>query len=272
MKHTWEKTTEQIAQVFREIKEQKPLIHMLPNTVSAALCADGLSALGARPLMAVDDREMQEIAEQSDASVVNLGQPSQEKMKAAEQLLKYAAGFGKPLVLDPVGCGASHFRLHEVQKLLSLPWKGIVKGNRSELYSIQQNQLTREGIDAIERRELSLKVPKGRLYFVTGQTDCMIWDGRKQELLRPCEIRKKNRYNIVGSGCLAGAVAGACCSAAVRQNQEQAYALAVWAASLGMAYALEQAGRASGYGSAKTVLLDGLSHLAEPHFKEWLLQ
>ena len=91
-----EQTAAQIAQVFRDIRERKPLVHMLPNTVSAALCADGLSALGARPLMAVDVRELREITEQSDASVVNLGQLNQEKTEAAGQLLRCAAEFGKP--------------------------------------------------------------------------------------------------------------------------------------------------------------------------------
>ena len=48
MKGIWEKTAEQISEVYQEIRRQKPLIHMIPNTVSAALCADGLSALGDR--------------------------------------------------------------------------------------------------------------------------------------------------------------------------------------------------------------------------------
>lgn len=272
MKDTWERTAEQLAQVFREIKRQKPLIHMIPNTVSATLCADGLSALGARPLMAVDAREMQEITAQSDASVVNLGQLSQEKIESAEQVFRYAAEFGKPLVLDPVGCGASSFRLEAVQKFLALPWNGIIKGNRSELYSIQQNQLTKEGIDSIQRRELSVQIPKGRVYFVTGQTDYILWNGRKQELLRPCEVRERNPYNMVGSGCLAGAVTGACCSVVNRQDQQEGFLLAVAAASFGMAFALEQAARAGGYGTAKTALLDGLSYLADHDFQEWLVQ
>ena len=90
MKGIWEKTAEQISEVYQEIRRQKPLIHMIPNTVSAALCADGLSALGARPLMAVAAEEMAEITGQADISVVNLGQLNQEKLKAAEQVFTCA--------------------------------------------------------------------------------------------------------------------------------------------------------------------------------------
>ena len=79
MKDVWDGTAKQIVQVFQKIKEQKPLIHMIPNAVSAALCADGLSALGARPLMAVAVEEMAEITQQADVSVVNLGQLTHEK-------------------------------------------------------------------------------------------------------------------------------------------------------------------------------------------------
>ena len=98
---------EQIAAVFQNIRQEKYLIHMIPNTVSASLCADGLAALGARPLMAVAPEEMEEIAAQADSCVVNLGQLNQEKTAAAETVLSFAAKEGKPIVVDPVGCGLS---------------------------------------------------------------------------------------------------------------------------------------------------------------------
>lgn len=270
---------EQIAEVFQNIRWQRPLIHMIPNGVSAALCADGLSALGARPLMAVAPEEMKEIVSQADASVVNLGQLNQEKLAAARLVLAQGEKLGKPLVLDPVGCGASAFRLHAVQELLSLPWQGIIKGNRSELYSIQQELLTKEGIDSLENRCLTEEVRTGSVYLVTGKTDCVMWEDGKLEI-----VHKGSRpYNIVGSGCLAGAVAGACYSMTGREPENRHYSsaentvdreprdrLAAVAASFGMAFALEQTTQSSGYGSAKVKLLDGLNLLSEEIFLDWL--
>lgn len=292
MSCSFQVTPAQICGVFREIRRQRPLIHMLPNTVSASLCADGLSALGARPLMAVSPQEMAEITQQADGSVINLGQPDDSKLEAARMVMAEAYKLAKPLVLDPVGCGASYFRLRAVQRLLAMPWHGIVKGNRSEIYSIQQNRVTREGVDAIAKHEVSDKVACGRVYLVTGEEDAILWEGRSLRLPRDRGGRteKDNRYNIVGTGCLLGALVGACYSVllpalfetddlsanpgsenvASAGNKERV--TAALAASLGMAYSLEQAALAPSYGMAKYFLLDGLDALTVREFEDWLAQ
>lgn len=284
MNSKWEIAPEEIAGIFQEIRKSRPLIHMMPNAVSASLCADGLSALGARPLMAVTAQEIIEITRQADASVINLGQPDSEKLRAAELVIEEAARSVKPLVLDPVGCGASRFRLESVQKLLKMPWQGIVKGNRSEIYSIQQNCLTREGVDAIVEREVLEQVPADRVYLVTGKEDLILWAGKRMEISHSkgnC-LKKTSRYNIVGNGCLIGAITGACYSIISQKEKEEIIysgkgivsqgVKAALAASLGMAFALEKADMASGYGMAKTALLDGICLLAEEEFTDWIRQ
>lgn len=288
----YEVTPAQVCGIFGEIRKRRPLIHMLPNTVSASLCADGLSALGARPLMAVSPREMTEITRQADGSVINLGQPDDIKLEAARLAMAEAFHLAKPLVLDPVGCGASHFRLRAVQELLAMPWRGIVKGNRSEVYSIQQNQVTREGVDAIARHEVSDKAACGRVYLVTGEEDAILWEAGSLRLPhgRGGRTGKGNRYNIVGSGCLLGAVVGACYSVLlpalpetgdlpsnadigdVAEAGDAVRVTAALAASLGMAYSLERAALAPGYGMAKYFLLDGLAALTGREFEDWLAQ
>lgn len=284
MNPEWEIIPKQIVGIFQQIRRMRPLIHMIPNAVSASLCADGLSALGARPLMAIASQEMREITRQANASVINLGQPDLEKFRASEIVIEEAARSAKPLVLDPVGCGASGFRLRSTHRLLNMPWQGIVKGNCSEVYSIQQNRLTEEGVDAIAERKLSLQIPKGRVYLVTGREDQILWEGKSMRIShenRRCP-EESGRYNIVGSGCLIGAVAGACYSMASslelpieefsRDDTWLKKVTAALAASLGMAFSLEKANRASGYGMAKSALLDGLEKLAETEFEDWLRQ
>ncbi len=251
---------EEIQEIFRKIREEQPVIHMIPNGVSASLCADGLSALGARPLMAVAPEEMEEIVAQADGVVVNLGQLTLEKGEAAKLALTSAEREKKPVVLDPVGCGASGFRLKTVQELLEIPWKGIIKGNKSEIYSIQQETLTREGIDALKERKLTSKVPMNRTLLVSGEAERILWPGGMKEL----EKKKERRHNIVGTGCLLGAVAGACHS--VEPKPERA----AYAAAEGMRYVLEQSERAKGYGQAKVLLLDALEVLGESVFLDWM--
>lgn len=276
MKLGYEITAGQIAGIFQEVKRVRPLIHMIPNTVSAALCADGLSALGARPLMAVAAQEMAEITQQADGSVINLGQLDLDKLEAARIVLNEVDKLKKPVVLDPVGCGASYFRLESVQELLALPWQGMIKGNCSEIYSIQQNQITREGIDAVAERKLSEQIPGNRVYLVTGEADLVLWDGKRIQLSYGREhcSGKISRYNIVGSGCLAGAIAGACYSIVSASDMEDKTAKLVAAAatSFGMAFSLEKASLVPGYGKAKAVLLDSLCELATKEFESWLVQ
>lgn len=251
---------EEVLEIFQRIRQKQPLIHMIPNGVSASLCADGLSVLGARPLMAVASQEMEEIVAQADGIVVNLGQLTQEKREAAYLALETAGKINKPAVLDPVGCGASAFRLETVQQLLKIQWKGIIKGNQSEVYSIQQGILTREGIDARTERRLSTTGYEERIFLVSGEVDRILWKDEIQNLWK----KKARRYNIVGTGCLLGAVAGACYS--VEKEPKRA----AKAAALGMMYAIEKADSAEGYGQAKIALLNALEQLDKEEFSDWM--
>lgn len=288
--------SESIAEIFQGIRQERPLLHMIPNNVSAALCADGLSALGARPLMAAAPEEMKEIVSQADGIVVNLGQLNQEKIQSARLAVSEAVRLGKPLVLDPVGCGASGFRMEFLQELLELFPYGIIKGNASEIYSIQQKTLTREGIDSMQNREFSGAVPQQCTFLVTGEKDCILSAAEKLEIVHS----GKRRYNIVGTGCLAGAVTGACYSIAMKIKKQNGQEIscndnawtdkgaqgalqnvnwrtacqqqAALAASLGMAFVLEQADKQPGYGTAKQALLDALGQLSERSFQQWLEQ
>ncbi len=270
-------TPEQIVEIFQNIRRYQDLIHMIPNTVSASLCADGLAAIGARPLMAVASEEMEEIAEQANACVINLGQLNQDKILAAKLAIKYNNKLNKPLVIDPVGCGASSFRLQALQELLSTPWQGILKGNYSEIYSIQYGQLTKEGVDSLKKRQILksaqlshniyLDILQGT-YFITGETDCILWEDKKLEISH----KKMRNINLVGSGCLTGAITGACYSAVSREKNYSLpkQVVAAIATSVGMAFALEYIEGKKGYGTAKIALLDTLGKLSEEVFLEWL--
>lgn len=251
---------EEILEIFQRIRQKRPLIHMIPNAVSASLCADGLSALGASPLMAVAPQEMAEIVAQSDGIVVNLGQLTQEKHTAARLALETAGKVNKPVVLDPVGCGASTFRLETVQELLEVQWTGIIKGNQSEVYSMQQGILTREGIDARVERQLSTPLCEERIFLVSGEVDQILWKDNSQKLWK----KKPRKYNIVGTGCLLGAMAGAC------HSIEKEPKRAAMAAALGMMYAIEKADSAQGYGQAKEFLLNALEQLDKEAFSDWM--
>lgn len=251
--------TQHIAEIPARIARQRPLIHMLPNSVTVALCTDGLSALGARPLMAVAPEEMEEIPAHADAVVVNMGQPTAEKIRAARTALLTAERHSIPLVWDPVGAGASEFRRNEFQSLLSLKWRGIVKGNQSEIAALQSGMVSHQGIDSIGEFALKLRTSDERVWAVSGQRD-MVFDEERCFYLQHGE----KKLMLTGSGCLTGAVMGACYAV------ESDPVTAALAAFFIMAYAGEKAARQSGYGSQKQALLDALTTADSQEFAEYV--
>ena len=85
-----ETVREEILRSVRELKEIRPLLHMIPSYVTAALCADAISAAGGRPLMAQAKEEMEEITGSADGLAVNMGQPSEEKFLSCRLALETA--------------------------------------------------------------------------------------------------------------------------------------------------------------------------------------
>lgn len=101
------------------IGREKPLLHCVSNIVSANDCANVGLAVGASPMMAQAPEEMAEITARSAATVLNTGTPSAEKFSACMICGVESQRLGKPVVLDPVGIGASAWRLRWADELLA---------------------------------------------------------------------------------------------------------------------------------------------------------
>ena len=102
-----------------DIRKKRPLLHCISNLVTANDCANLALAMGASPMMAEAPEEMAEIERLSDATVLNCGTPSAQKHAACLISGREAARLGKPVVLDPVGVGASAWRLENAGRLLT---------------------------------------------------------------------------------------------------------------------------------------------------------
>ncbi len=258
-------TAEKITDLFSRVRRTRPLVHMLPNSVSASWCADALAAIGARPLMAVCPQEMEEIVSYADALVVNMGQPTQEKQEAARLALGTAGGRLCPVVLDPVGAGASSYRRKNLEELLRIPWQGVIKGNEAEIHTLFTGELTHEGIDSVQRHRGLWREKEAcfdqRLYVVTGQEDRIFC--RETGFLWKLAHKGQPAFPMVGTGCMTGAVLGALCAAAreLLLPERERYVLAAKGALLALGMVQEQAAKARGYGAYRQLLLDGLSAL-----------
>lgn len=193
------------------VRSQNPLIHNITNIVAAHFSANGLLAVGASPIMADSIEEMEELAALSSALVLNIGTLDAGKIEAMLVAGRSANRAGVPVVLDPVGAGATAFRRDTVQTLLREIRFAAVRGNAGEMAQLAGVAWSAKGVDAGsgEADAGAIAVEVARRYatvaIVSGETD-YISDGLQLALLNngtPLLPR------ITTSGCLLSAVCGA---------------------------------------------------------------
>lgn len=166
------------------VKQRRPLIHCVSNIVSANDCANLALAVGASPMMAQAPQEMADITAASAATVLNTGTPDEEKFQVCMLCGKEAARLGQPVVLDPVGVGASPWRLERTRELLHLFTPTILRVNLGEAQALSQGGSRGQGVDSLapasreERLEAAMRLAKHRrtTVLLSGPED-VITDG-----------------------------------------------------------------------------------------------
>ena len=134
------------------IRAQHPLLHCISNIVSANDCANLALAIGASPIMAQAPQEMADIAALAGAVVLNTGTPDEAKFTAARTAGATANRRSIPVVLDPVGVGASPWRLANIQSLLQQVQPAIVRVNAGEAAALLGLGGSEHGVDKSARR------------------------------------------------------------------------------------------------------------------------
>lgn len=247
-----------VGKVIARVRTRRPLVHYIVNQVAMNFSANGLLALGAIPVMAIAPEEVAEITARADVLALNLGTPTALRLQACQKALAAARARGLPVVLDPVGVGASTWRLSLAQAILKAGGVTVVRGNRAEISGLLGKDGQSRGVDAIgaeeEAADLACTAAEklGITVAVTGATDT-ISDGRRIALVangHPCLTR------VTGAGCLATAVIAACLAV------EEDPVLAATAALAAYGVAAEEAARETvGPGSLQVTLLDNLYNL-----------
>lgn len=133
---------------LEEVRRKRPLIHCVSNIVTANDCANLALAVGASPIMAQAPQEMGDITAASDTTVLNTGTPDEIKFEACMLCGKAASAAGHPVVLDPVGVGASPWRLRRVQELLHLFTPSILRVNLGEAQALSAGGGREQGVDS----------------------------------------------------------------------------------------------------------------------------
>lgn len=298
-----ETVIEEILEGCRAVRRLRPLVHMIPNYVTAGICADAISAVGGRPLMASAPEEMEEITASADGLVINMGQPSEEKYRACRMAMVAASQADLPVLFDPVGAGASRYRQNMTGELTKVPWSGVIKGNSSEIRTVLTGTLSHQGVDSLSDFE---NVPDSSAFFEhteeqgrslvlasTGLLDHVFWRNGISRKIHEITLGhgEERQIVMVGTGCIAGALGGTFLAAARKQSKkmpdmEQA-ALLTAAAMAMTAFAgagddmRHTAGKKTdvecstgcgniGYGTYQMNLLNRLSILDEEAFARYL--
>jgi hydroxyethylthiazole kinase len=243
------------AQNLLAIRRAKPLIHNITNFVVMNATANALLACGASPVMAHAENEVEEMVAFAGALVLNIGTLTNAWVAAMLKAGRRATQLGKPIVLDPVGSGATKLRTDAAKAILGQTNVSVVRGNASEILSLSGRDAAIKGVDSCNSvedaawvaGELSLEL--GATLAITGPID-LVTDGRRAVFI---EGGHPLMPFVTGTGCTASALVGA--FLAVDPDPVSATATAL--AFLGLAG--ERAGaRAEGPGSFQVHLLDAL--------------
>lgn len=253
--------TDAVPRALARVRAEQPLIHIITNFVTMADVANAVLALGARPVMAHAEEEIAEITPTARALVLNLGTPSRERIEAMQLAAQSARKHRTPIVLDPVGVGASTFRRTSALRLLDAGGITIVRGNAGEIGALAGATSTVSGVDTLRADYDRARVlpDLARTYrtvvVCTGATDWVADDAR----LVTVENGHPALKRIAGAGDMLDGLIGA--AAAVESD-------AVVAAVCGLVWlgiAAEHAARvADGIGSFHTRLFDALDALDAP--------
>src|SRR3954466_12605458 len=214
---------------LRELRERKPLVHQITNYVVMNETANATLALGALPVMAHAREEVEEMVGLASALVLNIGTLSEHWIEAMLLAGRAASDRGIPVVLDPVGAGATAYRTDTARRILAEVRVSVLRARAGGVATLVGAEAEVRGVESIasglEPAELAREAGRqlGLVASVTGPIDPRPArprvrrraDARRGE--RPSSARRRDRHrlHLVGADrllprCEAGGAARGC--------------------------------------------------------------
>jgi hydroxyethylthiazole kinase len=191
------------------IRERKPLVHQITNYVVMNETANATLAIGALPVMAHAPQEVEEMASAASALVLNIGTLSDDWVEAMIGAGRAANAAGVPVVLDPVGAGATEYRTDTCRRLLDVLELAVVRGNSAEIATLAGREAEIRGVEAVGDGggpDLAREAAKvlGCVVAVTGPVD-HVSDG---ETVNSVANGHELMGTVTGTGCMSSAITG----------------------------------------------------------------
>lgn len=251
---------EEIKKILSKIKKVKPLILNITNDVTMDFIANGLLSVGASPMMSKAKSEMDDLLQLADAVTINLGTLDDQFISLCDYVCETANQLQKPIVLDPVGSGASDYRTRASLNLINQFRIAIIRANASEILSLSDGSFKTKGVDSVDESNKAIESARRlahrsqSLVVMSGKTDVIVGDERIAQLTYGSPFMPK----ITGSGCLLSSVV--CTFHAVEENRFDASVYAT--AFYGMCGEAAEK-KAKGPASFKMQFLDALSFMPD---------
>lgn len=258
-----------LSEALGNVRRSTPLVHCITNYVTVNDCANGLLAIGASPIMSDEPQDVADIQRICGGLVLNIGTLNERSIEGMRIAAATAGECGHPIVLDPVGAGASALRTQTAGMLLDSFDVAVVRGNMSEIKALAgaasctrgvdaspQDAVTEEGLAQAAAFARDFAARTGAVVAITGAIDVVADAARAFAVRNGTSLMGK----MTGAGCVLTCVVGAFATANPGDGLTAAVAAVAAMGSAGeMAAARMQP--VDGNGSFRTYLLDALTNI-----------
>jgi len=251
------------AEIYRSmemIRHQSPVVHNITNYVVMNNTANALLAIGASPVMAHAEEEVEEMVNIASSLVINIGTLSKSWITSMFKAVRQAGKKGIPVILDPVGAGATTYRTNTARDLINSEPPTVIRGNASEIMALYDDKARTKGVDSAASSEAAIDVARKLseihkcVICISGATDYIV----DKENIMKIKNGHPLMSRVTGLGCTASALCGAFVTVEKQPFVATAEAMAVMGIAGEMAV-----GVAMGPGSLQTHFLDYLYRLSE---------
>lgn len=252
---------QKIADILTKIREKSPVVFHITNLVTINDCANITLSVGGSPLMSFCKDELRDILSFSSSLVINIGTMEEQMREIVISAGKIANELNVPIVLDPVGIGASKARNDLVLNLIKEVKFAVIKANSAEIKTLLGLDLnTIAGVDSRENfdDENAIKDLANSLKCViamSGESD-IISDGKEIIMLN-------NGTNMLskvsGTGCMSASLIASACGAGAKYFDSAIFGLCLMGISGEMSPNIPN-------GSLKVAIMDNIYKLTPADF------
>lgn len=213
-----ERSTAMIKEMLKNVRKTTPLVHNITNYVTVNDCANALIAIGGSPIMSDDIEDVRDITAICNALNINIGTLNSNTIPSMFEAGIVSNKLNHPVILDPVGAGASKLRTETAKELINNVKFSVIRGNISEIKALALGDAKTQGVDAdvadrvtTENIDRAISFAKdfakktGATVVITGEIDIVADKDVAYTVTNGHSIMSK----ITGSGCMLSAIIGA---------------------------------------------------------------